>query len=88
MNGQLKTAAKIGLTLGLMVACVFGVSLALTDPTIGRDRTSRPRSVQRSGNVKQGQEAWNTREDGSPCSMAMAGSMTAAISSQCASIVP
>ena len=66
MNGWLKTAAKISLTLGLMVALAFGVSLALTDPTIGRDRTSRPRSVQRSGNVKQGQKAWNTREDGSP----------------------
>jgi hypothetical protein len=66
MNGWLKTAAKIGLALGLMVGLALGVSFALSDPTLGRSRGSGTQQVQRSSKPKAARKAWNTRADGSP----------------------
>ena len=58
MNGWLKTAAKIGLALGLMVALALGVSFALLRSNSG----SQPRERDAAGPTLQ-------QAEGSPQSM-------------------
>ncbi len=66
MKNPLKSAVKVGLAFGLMVALAFGACVALIDMSSGREPGKGIHSVQRSPQRTATRRAWNRREDGSP----------------------
>ncbi len=67
MSGWLKLATKLGTLAGLMIALAFGVSVALSDPNLGRSTPiKKVRSVRQHDSPKPARKAWNRREDGTP----------------------
>ena len=66
MKNRFRSAAKVGLTLGLMLALAFGVCVMLVDMSSGRERAVRSHSMEPPRSRKAVRRAWNQREDGSP----------------------
>jgi len=67
MSGRLKLATRLGAALTLMVALAFGVSIALSDPNLGRSTPGKKvRSARQHAAPKPARKAWNRRDDGSP----------------------
>jgi hypothetical protein len=67
MNRFLKLVTKLGMGLVLMVALALGVSVALSDPNLGKTTSGkRVRAARPTSASKTMRKAWNRREDGSP----------------------